>query len=770
MEETEKNESRPVLGGRKWPGEGPPHGFSKAQMAALAAVCEALIPSLDTGMLSLPKNEKESVINSVHAFMRASGAESPLPDEVVRRLVKGLEESTYLIRAAVWALSTRQGTLALCGTGCMSSKFPFVRRFSKLSIRRREKALQKWNRESFFWPLRLAFVILKIHTFYNFFTRCDENMRNPFWEAISYEISTPERPRSLPRRERPLEKGLVEMKRETDETMIKALTQKGLEAYKDGEAGTITVECDAVIVGSGCGGGVAAAVLAGAGYKVIVIEKGDYFVAEDYTGNEGPSVESLYEAEGIIATLDLNVLVFAGSTVGGGSAVNWSASIPTPAHIMKEWAEAHRLPLFGSLEYLAAVEAVCERIGVTERCEEEGLQNKALRRGCERLGLEVESVARNSPEGHFCGACGYGCPTAEKRGTDTTWLVDAVDHGAVILTGCEATNFLLEKNKRGTGVAAERRRVPQGKRRGKRCVGVAARASSGGGVKKTLRIRAGVSLCSGGSLRTPLLLTASGLKNRHVGKNLHLHPVAMAWGFFPEEEGAEELPGRAFQGGIITSMHKVEPAEGMQPSVIVEAPALGPGTFSTLMPWVSGQDMKERMSKYGRTVHLFAMARDRSTGVVVGDRRITYRMEKSDEEEIQRGLRRALEILVAAGAAEVGTHRSDGQRIKCKGIKDEDLEEFLGGVDAPQRPSSGNPLWGVYCSAHQMGSCRMGASEREGAVDEHGESWEAEGLFVCDASLFPTAIGVNPMITIQSIALCVSRRLVKSLDAGEAAD
>ncbi|XP_027367488.1 long-chain-alcohol oxidase FAO1 [Abrus precatorius] len=739
-----KGECHPLLrGGRR--GEGKQkHKLSSAEMESLGSICETLLPPLQLEHFHTPKNNPKT--KALHFFWKASGSQFSVPDQIAEILMKrALKEAVILVRVILWMLSTRLGTLLLCGSLCMSNKWPFINSFSNISLDNREKVLQKWLKHRFLTPIRLAFIYVKVLCNFVFFSQCDDNGENPAWEAMGYHVDIEGNTCNV-HKERPLEKGIVEAMKESKLSLSQSLAQKGLEVSVDDKNNILKIKCDVVIVGSGCGGGVAAAVLASSGLKVLVLEKGNYYTPSDYSSLEGPSLNELYELGGTFASWDGKMAILAGSTVGGGSAVNWAASIRTPDFVLKEWAENYKLSLFSSREYLSAMDVVCQRIGVTDKCVEEGLQNQVLRKGCKNLGLQVDYVPRNSSEHHYCGFCNYGCRRGEKQGTEVTWLVDAVDHGAVILTGCKAERFILGKNKGRCG-------------RRKKCLGVMANVLTNN-ITMKLQVEANVTVSACGALSTPPLMISSGLKNKNIGKNLHLHPVLMAWGYFPDS--ISDLKGKNYEGGIITSVHKVL-SKDSKVKAIVETPAMGPGAFSTLFPWKSGLDFKERMLKYSRTVQLITIIRDKGSGQVRSEGRIHYELDESDKENIKDGLQQALRILVAAGAVEVGTHRSDGQRIECNGNNEKEVKKFVESIYATGGSMSHEEKWSIYSSAHQMGSCKMGMTEKEGAVDENGHSWEAEGLFVCDASLLPTAVGVNPMITIQSTAYCIAKGIAAFL-------
>jgi cholesterol oxidase len=55
-------------------------------------------------------------------------------------------------------------------------------------------------------------------------------------------------------------------------------------------------------------------------------------------------------------------------------------------------------------------------------------------------------------------------------------------------------------------------------------------------------------------------------------------------------------------------------------------------------------------------------------------------------------------------------------------------------------------------TAHPLGGCPMGRSEKEGVVDSHGEVFGYPNLFVLDGSMMPGPVGPNPSLTIAALS------------------
>ncbi|KAF8380847.1 hypothetical protein HHK36_028342 [Tetracentron sinense] len=602
----------------------------------------------------------------------------------------------------------------------------------------------------------------------------DEKNENPSWKAIGYCGPDPEfktqthgaktsdqcRYRRAEEEEElygPLHRGLVDPAHPREilaETLGRSGFHVSIHSRRKCKAPStsspsLTIRCDAVVVGSGSGGGVAAGVLAKAGYKVLVLEKGNYCARSKLSLLEGAAMDEMYQGGGLLATDDLGVVILAGSTVGGGSTVNWSASIRTPRHVIKEWCNTYELELFDSKLYKEALDVVCERMGVQSDIHEEGFNNAVLRRGCHELGYRVCNIPRNSSPDHYCGWCCLGCKDGRKKGTLETWLVDLVNSGnGVILPGCEALKVLRERKKGSNRDTA---------------TGVAFEFNNGGGEKDVYVVESKVTVVACGALSTPTLLQKSGLKNANIGKHLHLHPVAMAWGYFPDSSPSTEWPEeekKSYEGGIMTAMSTVVANfEGSGYGAVIQTPALHPGMFSVVTPWVSGFDIKERMCKFSRTAHIFALARDRGSGKVISPSSLSYQMDVADEENLKKGLEKILRILAAAGAEVIGTHHCKGNTINVKRVSSHKFERFVKEESARGLRNLSTPI----CSAHQMGSCRMGVDPKRSVVNQRGETWEVDGLFVADTSVFPTALGVNPMVTVQAIAYCTAQSILEVL-------
>ena len=488
-------------------------------------------------------------------------------------------------------------------------------------------------------------------------------------------------------------------------------------------AGEEELACDVVVVGSGAGGGVAAAELARRGLDVVVLEKGGYAAERDFHHQEGDAYRDLYLYGLTLTTDDLACRILAGSTLGGGTVVNYTTSFATPEGVLAEWAEASGVAAFASGEVAASLEAVAERVGVTTAQSRPGVRDALMERGLERLGWHVGPLPRNvrgCAQDAGCGWCGFGCRLGAKQSSMVTWLQDAAAHGARIVVGADVRRVLVADG---------------------RAVGVEARTRARHGAHR-LRVRARAVVAAGGAIETPALLLRSGLRGQ-VGRHLHLHPGTAAMGAFDQ-------PVRWWEG-TTQARYSAELRDRLGPwAPIFETVPLHPGGAATALPWQSAAQHRGLMERSAHLSLIGVLCRDTSEGRVRVDRdgnpRVRWRLNRQDEDRMAAGVAAAGEVLAAAGATEVfSVHR---QRFA---FRPGDGDAHRAWAEATRRAGyrAGRATLASY---HQMGSCRMGADPATSAVGPDQQAHEVKALYVADASVFPTAVGVNPMLTVMGLA------------------
>ncbi len=478
-------------------------------------------------------------------------------------------------------------------------------------------------------------------------------------------------------------------------------------------------ECDVVIVGSGAGGAVAAAELAEAGLDVLVLEAGDHYNRDNYPEGRLEAITTLYREAGLtIAEGRPPIPVPVAKVVGGTTVINSGTCFRAPEEILENWRQEFGVSWARDLD---ADYAEAEDFLRVTRLDPNrmGRNGQLAMEGAEALGVSSGPISRNAGDCVQCSSCPYGCAIDAKRGMHVSYLPRAVAAGARVRAGVEAQRVLVEDG-RAVGVACS------------------ARDASGRSRPFTVRARRAV-IAAGGALGTPELLLRSGLGGSQVGRNLHIHPACWVGARYEEEV-------RGWDG--VMQSYYVDQWEHSH-RVLLEA------TFTPLAfggAWLvgTGAEHQRAMLDFGRIGSIGVQLRDLSSGRIglanEGALRANFNLTDDDASRVIFGIARAAEVHFAAGATEVYPN------IPRAGVlKPGDLATF----EATRFKPSELRLEAF----HPMGTARIAADPRRGVCAADGSVNGTHGLYVADASLFPTAPGVNPMMTIIAFAKQVSRGL-----------
>jgi choline dehydrogenase-like flavoprotein len=490
----------------------------------------------------------------------------------------------------------------------------------------------------------------------------------------------------------------------------------------------LRLRADVCVVGSGAGGSVAAYEFAAAGRSVVVLEEGRYWTSRNFTQLEEEMYLRLYRERGTKPTANHTVLVSQGRALGGSTLVSLCMCFRTPRRILDHWRDRFGLSGLTHEALFPHLERVERRIGARSMTPEElNENNRVLQRGSERLGYRGGLIMHNRTDCLGCGYCALGCAYDRKGDALTTYLDAASKRGARLLPEVHVERVLHDRN-RVYGVEGHVRR-------------------SRGGRRYAMRIEAPVVVLAAGALESPLLWLRSELPNRHrrVGRNLRLQPCAVVTGVFDDPIRGWEGPP---QGYVVDEFLQLETS--VEGGFLLFAASAPPVTAASLLPGL-GRAHRRLMSEYAHTAGIAFFLHDRSAGEVRRDRQgrtvVEYRLVDADKQDAMRAMGRAAEILFAAGARSVMLPYNDlvelGSREEIPLIEERGI-------------LANDPL---FVSFQPQGTLAMGDDPRTSVIDPDGRAHAVDGLFVADASVFPTSVAVPPQVSVMAFASRTAERI-----------
>lgn len=482
------------------------------------------------------------------------------------------------------------------------------------------------------------------------------------------------------------------------------------------------ITADICVIGSGAAGAVVAYNLAkSTGKRVVILEKGRYFNPhEDFTNIEPEMIGSIYRDGGLEMTQDADLAVLQGVCVGGSTAINNGICFRTPPEVLAAWEKLGvRIDRKRLEDHFTEVERIIEAKALstyTPPITNEGANR--FFKGAQRENLNPEWFTTNFRECGGSGYCNIGCKYNRKLSMMLNYLPMARKLGVEIFADAGVETIETSNGRAGR---------------------VLCRTANG----TRFTVKADRVVVAAGAIASSGLLLKSGVR-RNVGTRLSFNITTPMMAEFADRINS-------FDGVQMCCFVKGD-------GFLLETTFNPPGAAAlTMQGWF--ETLNERMRRYGHFATAAPVVGSEPNGRVkldlFGNTALDYTMTPGDFLKLKEGMKMACRVFLAAGADLVLPTSYDDMVIRSAA----DFAK-IDAIDRPQVIS--------LSTAHPQGGNPMSDDAAIGVVDSGFRVHGYSNLYVCDASVFPTGVMVNPQLSIMGMATYAAEAIAADIANGRA--
>ncbi len=501
---------------------------------------------------------------------------------------------------------------------------------------------------------------------------------------------------------------------------------------------------DVCVIGSGAAGAIIAQKLAAAGKSVVLLERGGYYDGESMNQRENDMISLLWKNSGANFTSNLKIAIAQGSCLGGSTVINDAVCFRMPDIVIQQW-NSLGVNIFKE-EWDKATDEVSKRINVTEVTDEELIPNgQKLKEACDATRIDGQEIDHRKnhrncgpsftkPEFQSCVKCGFchlGCHYDTKQSMLVTYIHDALQSNNDFTAYCNCdVKKIIHSDAVATGVEGSF-------------------VDINGDEKYRIRVNAKIVVISSGAIASSNILQKSGVANKNIGEGLALHPAPFVMGHFQDKIYASR--------GIPMSYtcHEFGVTNGVKHGgFLIESIFLPIFQMALAIPNF-GLDHARLMKEFNNYAMAGIMVRDDSVGKIVktfGDNpKVLYDLTGDTINDMARGMAFLARMWFRIGADYVISSHADVPEIQT--VQD---------IPRLEKAVRDNPDSLRVGSAHPQGGNRMGDDPEKAVVDSNCKVFGFKNLYVCDASVFPTALGVNPQLAVMALAALTADKIINN--------